>query len=202
MITFGHPVIDGTNGELDVRELFPDSWKPLKVEIGFGNGDFIFNRVQIEPEINFIGIELYHRGIQTLARKIKKSNIKNLIIIYADAKNILTDSIRDNDLAEIYINFPDPWPKKRHKKRRLINVNFAQLLYSKLENNGGVYLATDSEQYVRDMHVSFEGVLGYKNLAGRLNFAKKKFSHINTKYEQKFLSHEKQIYYLQYQVKK
>lgn len=202
MINFEHPVIDGTKGNINARELFPEPWRPLKVEIGFGNGDFIFGKVQTEEDINFLAIEFYHRGIQALSKRIKKSNINNLIIIYANGKKVLAEYMQDNDITELYINFPDPWPKKRHKKRRLITVNFAQLVFSKLKNSGGVYLATDSESYVRDMLVSFEGIPGYKNMAGRLNFSKKIFPNITTKYEQKFLSREKKIYYLQYQVKK
>lgn len=202
MITFKHPVIDITNDKIDIRTLFQNSGKPLKVEIGFGNGVFILERAIAEPDINFIGVELYHRGINALAKRIKKSNVENLIIAYADAKKFLTDSLRDNDLTELYINFPDPWPKKRHKKRRLVNANFAKLVYSKMKDKGKIYLATDSENYGKDMLISFEGVRGYKNMAGRLKFAEKLHGHINTKYERKFLSYGKKIYYLQYQIQK
>ena len=202
MISFEHPVFDGTNGKINVRTLFPDTRRPLNVEIGFGNGSFIFNKAWAEPGADFIGIELYHRGIRSLAKKIKKSCIKNLIIIYSDAKKIFSNSIGNNELLEVYVNFPDPWPKKRHKKRRLINVSFAQLVYSKLKNNGKVYLATDSEDYVREMLICFESKQGFKNLAGRPKFSEKAPHQIATKYEEKSLIYGKKNYYLQYQVKK
>ena len=202
MIIFEHPVFDGSIGKIDVRSLFPDSKRPLKLEIGFGNGTFIFDKAQVEPDADFIGIELYHKGIRSLANRIKKSSTKNIIIIYANVKKVLADSIRDNELVEVFINFPDPWPKKRHKKRRLVNVNFAQLLYSKLVNKGKIYLATDSKDYLMEMFVSFEGKPGFKNLAGRLQYSEKKSYPITTKYEEKSLSNGEKNYYLQYQLQK
>lgn len=202
MIIFEHPVFDGTNGRIDIRSLFPDSKRPLKVEIGFGNGTFIFDKALAEHDTDFIGIELYHKGIRSLAKRIKKSSIKNLIIIYANAKKVLADSILDNELAEVFINFPDPWPKKRHKKRRLVNINFTQLIFSKLKNKGNVYLATDSKDYIEEMLVSFEGKPGFKNLLGRLKYSEKTPYPNTTKYEEKSLSNGKKNYYLQYQVQK
>ena len=202
MITFEHPVIDGTKRKIDIKALFPDIGKPLKVEIGFGNGGFIFEKVQRENDANFLGIELYHRGICSLAKRIRKYNINNIIIIYADAKRILVESVQDNALSELYVNFPDPWPKRRHQKRRLINCNFAKLIYSKLEHKGRIYLATDSKNYANEMLNSFEGTPGYKNLAGRLRLAQKTPNHIVTKYEKRFLSNGNKIYYLQYQAQK
>ncbi len=201
MIKFEYPVINGRNGKKNINLLFPDSEKPLKVEIGFGNGIFIQNRAQIEQDVNFVGIELYHKGIRALAERIKKNNLKNLIIIYGDAKRLLAD-IRDNQLDELYINFPDPWPKKRHKKRRLINIDSVRLAHAKLKKSSKVYLATDSEDYAQDMLVSFEGIQGYKNLAGQMKFAKKEDQHIATKYEKRYQLIGKKIYYLQYQVQK
>lgn len=202
MITFEHPVIDVTREKTDIRSIFQDAERHLKVEIGFGNGVFIFERAKAEPDVNFVGVELYHRGITALAKRIKKSNVENLIIAYSDAKKFLAHSIRDDDIMELYINFPDPWPKKRHKKRRLVNVNFAQLAYLKLRNNGKIYLATDSEDYGKNMLISFEGIKGFKNMAGRLKFTEKLHDHITTKYEKQFLSDGKKIYYLQYQIQK
>lgn len=202
MIIFEHPVFDGTNGKIDVRSLFPDSKRPLKVEIGFGNGTFIFDKAQEEPDADFIGIELYHKGIRSLAKRIKKYSIKNIIIIYANAKKVLADSIRDNELTEVFINFPDPWPKKRHKKRRLVNINFTQLIFSKLRNKGKVYLATDSKDYIKEMLVSFEGKPGFKNLAGRLKYSEKAPYPYTTNYEEKSLSNGEKNYYLQYKIQK
>jgi tRNA (guanine-N7-)-methyltransferase len=202
MIIFEHPVFDGTNGKIDVRSLFPDSRRPLKVEIGFGNGTFIYDKARAEPDTDFIGIELYHKGIRSLANRIKISHIKNIIIIYANVKKVLADSIRDNELREVFINFPDPWPKKRHKKRRLINVDFTQLIYSKLINKGKVYLATDSKDYLMEMLVSFEGNPGFKNLVGRLKYSEKTPYPSTTKYEEKSLANGEKNYYLQYEIQK
>lgn len=202
MITYGDPVYDGAESRITVKTLFPNPEKPLKAEIGFGSGTFILKKAQIEPDVNFVGIELYHKGIRALAEKIKKDNIKNLIIIHSEAKILLNKSIKKDDLSELFINFPDPWPKKRHKKRRLVNIDFANLVFSKLKNSGRVYIATDSENYAREMLIPFEGIRGFKNLAGRLKFSEKIYHHNLSKYEKKFLSYGKKIYYLLFQANK
>ena len=124
------------------------------------------------------------------------------MIIYANAKKALADSIRDNELVEVFINFPDPWPKKRHKKRRLVNVDFAQLIYSKLINKGKVYLATDSKDYLMEMIVSFGSKPGFKNLAGRLKYSEKAPYPNTTKYQEKSLAYGEKNYYLQYEIQK
>lgn len=202
MVIIEYPVFDGTNGNISAAELFPDKTRPLKIEIGFGNGMFIFNLAESEPGTNFLGIELYHRGIRSLAKRVLKSGIENLVIIHGDAKKVLARSVEKNQLAEVYINFPDPWPKKRHKKRRLVNVDFGLLLHSKLQDKARVYLATDAEDYGREMLVCFDGMSGYKNMAGRMKFSDRTHCGVTTKYEEKSLSYGEKIYYLQYRVQK
>lgn len=201
MITFEYPIIDGTKGKINIKSIFPDE-KPLNIEIGFGNGLFIFNKAQGKPDVNFIGIEFYHKGIRALAKRIKKHSLKNLIILYGEAKMLFDNSIRENEVTKLYINFPDTWPKTRHKKRRLVNVDFARLTFLKLRDKGKVHLSTDSEDYARDMLISFDGVPGYRNLAGRLKFSEKDHTHVTTKYEQKFISQGDRIYYLLFQADK
>ena len=198
MIIFEYPVFNGRNGKIDLRELFPDAGKPFKVEIGFGNGVFIFDKALEESDTNFIGIELYHRGIRSLAKKIKKADLKNIIIIYADAKKVFSESIRDNELAEIYINFPDPWPKKRHHKRRLIKPAFVKNLATKLKPGGEIHIATDYEPYAIEILEFFEAELLLTNKSGYRTFLTQKEGVPQTKYEKKFINSGEKIFYLEF----
>ena len=119
--------------------------KPVKLEIGFGTGDFLIEMAVKETHSNFIGIDFTKNGTLSLLNRIKTLQLSNIRVIYGDAKNKLSTLFRDEELETIYINFPDPWPRKIHIKLRLINPAFANLIMQKLAAEGRVYLATDSE---------------------------------------------------------
>ena len=106
---------------------------------------------QMLGDRNFIGIEVHTPGVGALLKLIGESNISNLRIIQHDAVEVLTKMIADDSLAGLHIFFPDPWPKKRHHKRRLIQHAFVQLLVQKLSVGGYVHLATDWEDYAHHM---------------------------------------------------
>ena len=124
---------------------------PLIVEIGFGMGEATAAIAKILGDKNFIGIEVHTPGVGALLKLIGESNISNLRIIQHDAVEVLTKMIADDSLAGVHIFFPDPWPKKRHHKRRLIQQGFVQLLVQKLNPGGYVHLATDWEDYAHHM---------------------------------------------------
>jgi tRNA (guanine-N7-)-methyltransferase len=131
---------------------FTNNNAPLAVEIGFGMGNTLFNYAQKYPEINFIGIEVYQPGIVSLFRQLEVSPLDNIRIYAADAVEILGQHIADNSLEKILIFFPDPWQKKRHHKRRLIQPKFIELLHRKLLPNGLLHIATDWQNYAE--HIS------------------------------------------------
>ena len=124
---------------------------PLIVEIGFGMGEATAAIAKMLSDKNFIGIEVHTPGVGALLKLIGESNISNLRIIQHDAVEVLTKMIADDSLAGAHIFFPDPWPKKRHHKRRLIQQGFVQLLVEKLNPGGYVHLATDWEDYAHHM---------------------------------------------------
>ena len=124
---------------------------PLIVEIGFGMGETTAAIAQTLADRNFIGIEVHTPGVGALLKLIGENNIVNLRIIQHDAVEVLTNMIADDSLAGVHIFFPDPWPKKRHHKRRLIQPLFVQLLVQKLSPGGYVHLATDWEEYAHHM---------------------------------------------------
>ena len=112
-----------TDSRPDWEELFGNR-NPLNLEIGFGVGNFIIEMGIREPNENFIGIDFYHKGIRKVITRIAKYEICNARIVYGDAKEKIPLLFNPEELDRIYINFPDPWPKKKHHKRRLINSCF------------------------------------------------------------------------------
>ena len=117
------------------------------LEIGFGFGDFIFNKAKQNPEINFYGCEPHLNGIVNLLGMLEKQPLNNLKITNQDIR-IFINNFPDNFFEKIYILFPDPWPKYKHFKRRLIDKNFLdQILFPKLKNSGKIIIATDHDSY-------------------------------------------------------
>ncbi len=122
------------------------------VEIGFGMGGSLLAMAQAQPAINFIGIEVHQAGIGSLAADLHDHAISNVRIAPYDAVEIFKKSIPDNSLAGVQLFFPDPWPKKRHHKRRLIQANFVRLLVDKIRISGFLHCATDWEDYALHIH--------------------------------------------------
>jgi len=117
------------------------------VEIGFGMGDALASLAIQHPDKQFIGIEVYRPSIGSLLMKIEKHAIQNIKIFTEDAVDALNKSIPDHQLDAILLFFPDPWHKKRHHKRRLVNAEFIKLISKKLKPNGYFHVATDWEDY-------------------------------------------------------
>jgi tRNA (guanine-N7-)-methyltransferase len=135
---------------LDLTVMF-ERPAPCTLEIGFGNGEHLLARAQAEPERNFLGAEVHRPGIGHLLRIAAAAEVKNLRIIDHDAVEVLQQQIAPGALDEIQILFPDPWPKKRHHKRRLIQPEFATLAASRLRGGGRLRLATDWAPYAEHM---------------------------------------------------
>lgn len=120
---------------------------PLNLEIGFGNGETLFALAQQYPEQDFIGIEVYTPGIAHLLELMNQQPLDNIRIYNEDAVTVLHQCIPDATLDNVLILFPDPWPKKRHHKRRLIQTKFIELLHHKLKSRGILNVATDWANY-------------------------------------------------------
>lgn len=126
---------------------------PCTLEIGFGNGEHLAARAQAEPRRNFLGVEVHRPGIGHLLLAAAANGLKNLRVIDHDAVEVLRDQIAPGSLDEIQILFPDPWPKTRHHKRRLIQPAFATLAASRLRAGGWLRLATDWAPYALHMQL-------------------------------------------------
>jgi tRNA (guanine-N7-)-methyltransferase len=120
---------------------------PTIVEIGFGMGHATADIAQQQADKNFIGIEVHTPGVGSLLKMIDARGLTNLRIVQHDAVEVLTHMIPDSSLAGVHIFFPDPWPKKRHHKRRLVQPAWVKQLVCKLQLNGYIHLATDWQDY-------------------------------------------------------
>ena len=181
----------------DWEELFGNR-NPLNLEVGFGVGSFIIEMGIREPNENFIGIDFYHKGIRKVITRIAKYEICNARIVYGDAKEKIPLLFAPEELNRVYINFPDPWPKKRHHKRRLIKPNFIKILAEKLKCSGEIHIATDHEAYAMEILDFFEKYQLLKNKNGLGTFLFQKEGIPKSKYEKKFISAGERIFYLEY----
>ena len=134
----------------DFNFLFNDPAK-LNLEIGFGDGIFLFDQALNNLDESFIGIEVFESGLTNTYKKIKKSNLKNLKLINGDVIQILSTNKSKNLFDLIIILFPDPWPKSKHKKRRLLKSDFFKVLQSLLKKDGKIIIKTDWQDYAEEI---------------------------------------------------
>lgn len=135
---------------LDFDQAFARS-APTILEIGFGMGETTEQIALARPQDNFLGVEVFNAGVGALLKRIEGSSLQNIRIIQHDAVEVLRDMIAPNSLAGVHIYFPDPWPKKRHHKRRLIQPPLIELLSSRMAPGAYLHCATDWEHYALQM---------------------------------------------------
>jgi tRNA (guanine-N7-)-methyltransferase len=143
---------------------------PRTVEIGFGNGDYLATQAELQPGRDYLGIEVHPPGVGQLLQRVAAAELTNLRISRHDAIEVLTEQIAPLALDEIVVLFPDPWHKKRHNKRRLVNPTFAKLAASRLVAGGRLRLATDWEPYALQMLEVLDAEPVLENLAGSGKF--------------------------------
>jgi tRNA (guanine-N7-)-methyltransferase len=136
---------------------------PTVVEIGFGSGEHLLARAAAEPARNFLGIDVHEPGVGRALREIASQGLTNVRLMCADAADVLLHSVAAGSVDELVVYFPDPWPKKRHHKRRLIQPEFAQLLARALVAGGRLRLATDWADYAAQMRAVLDTTAGLAN---------------------------------------
>ncbi len=156
---------------------------PVILEIGFGNGDALQASAMANPQNNYLGVEVHRPGIGTLLRRLEASGIENVRVMHADAVEVLKTTIPDGSLAAVRLFFPDPWPKKRHHKRRLVQPEFAELVRRKLKPGGYFHLATDWEEYAVHMRTVLSQTPGLVEVTGQERFSSLSHGRSSTKFE-------------------
>lgn len=186
------------NGKLDYATVFGRE-APCFLEIGFGMGVSLVAAAKAQPEHDFIGIETHLPGIGALCQGIQTHQLHNLKIMYGDAVVALEQCIPDGSLTGVQIFFPDPWPKRKHHPRRIIQPAFVSLLVSKLKEGGAIHLATDWEHYARQMMVVMSNESRLANTAGVNTFAERSVHRpILSKFEQRAIREKRNIWDLQF----
>jgi len=147
--------IKPSKGDLNVAEAFIEPDKKLIADVGFGSGESLLSMANKYQEANFVGIEVYSSGIGSVLNQIQKNKLTNLKIIESDVFQLLERNIADDTFDGIVFLYPDPWPKRKHHKRRLLSEGFLNLLYDKITTNGLVFCKTDWENYYYQIKEGF-----------------------------------------------
>tara|TARA_B100001063_G_scaffold207990_1_gene204185 strand:+ start:892 stop:1560 length:669 start_codon:yes stop_codon:yes gene_type:complete len=150
---------------LNFKELFNNNNKCI-LDIGFGDGKLLVNTAKKFPEINFIGIEVYDSGIGNILKQISEEKLENIKVSNTDAIIFLESYVESNCLHGITLFFPDPWPKKKHFKRRIVNEYFLELITEKIIKNGFVTIATDWCNYSENIIEIFDKNSNFEKING------------------------------------
>jgi len=172
------------NEPLDLNQLFGRS-APKHLEIGFGNGEALVTMAKQHPENDYLGIEVHRPGIGHLLMAIEAAELTNVKIICADVMDVLQYRLPAQCLAVVYLFFPDPWRKKRHHKRRLVQTEFLNLLAKKMKPGGYLYIATDWQNYAQHILQLLPTTPYWKNSIENNGFAPRLPERPLTKFEKR-----------------
>ena len=186
-------ILDTNNSNTDLIDCFDSDQHNLVIEIGFGDGVVLIESALKNPDKNFIGIEVYDSGLGQCLNEIDKHKIENIRLIYGDAVEVFEQFITKQSVEKINILFPDPWPKKRHHKRRLINKRFLALLSKSLINKGIVNVSTDWEDYAQQIELTFKESNQFKEIKSELRDLKTKFEKRGIKLGHKIFNYSYQL---------
>ena len=186
-------ILDTNNTNTDLKACFDSDQHNLVIEIGFGDGAALIESALKYPDKNFIGIEVYDSGLGQCLNAINQHKIKNIRLIYGDAVEVLKQFITKKSVEKINILFPDPWPKKRHHKRRLINKRFLALLSKSLINKGIINISTDWEDYAQQIELTFKESNQFKEIKSELRNLKTKFEKRGIKLGHKIFNYSYQL---------
>jgi len=167
---------------LDWREVFGRE-APVVAEIGFGMGETTARIAAANPGTDYLAIEVHSPGVGALLKKIGEEAIANIRVVQHDAVEVMRDMVPAGSLAAIHVFFPDPWPKKRHHKRRLLQRDFVELAVTRLAPGGVLHVATDWREYADEVLALLEATPGLANTAR--GFAPRPASRPETKFEQR-----------------
>ena len=186
-------LLDTNNTSTNLKSCFDLKQHGVVIEIGFGDGTVLIESALKNPNKNFIGIEVYDSGLGQCLNEINKHKIKNIRLIYGDAVEVFEQFITKKSVEKINILFPDPWPKKRHHKRRLINKRFLALLSKSLINKGIINISTDWEDYAQQIELTFKESNQFKEIKSELRNLKTKFEKRGIKLGHKIFNYSYQL---------
>ena len=169
---------------LDLDTVFGRS-APRVLEIGFGNGASLLKMAQDNPDMDYLGIEVHRPGVGNLLLNIELEAVTNIRVMTEDAVDILKQQIPDASFDLVQLFFPDPWHKKKHHKRRIVQADFVQLLRKKLKPGGRFHMATDWQDYAEHMLEVMMAAEGFTNTSASNDYIERPESRPLTKFEQR-----------------
>lgn len=172
------------SGAIDLAKSFGRD-APVVLEIGFGNGESLLEMARRHPEWNFIGIEVHRPGVGHLLKLAAEHEVENLRVSTRDAVEVLEQQLPDASLDRVQLYFPDPWPKKRHHKRRIVQPGFARLVARKLVAGGEFHLVTDWQPYAEHMREVLDAEAAFENLAGEAGYVPRPEDRPLTRFERR-----------------
>ena len=172
--------------------------KPLVLEIGCGIGDFVVAMATRHPDWNFIALDFYNKGCLKSCRRAERAELVNVRVIRDEARTFIRRCLQPDSLQAVYINCPDPWPKRYQRKRRLVNQDFITLLESYICTGGMFHFATDFDDYGRDVARLMAEQTGFENILAPDLWRHDLEGYPRTKYMLKFMAEGKEIYFVQH----
>ncbi len=176
--------LDAGGGPLSLDVLFGRA-APKVLEIGFGMGDALAEMALAQPENDYLGIEVHRPGVGSLMARLNEQGSDNVRIFCHDAIDILDQRIADASLDRVLLFFPDPWHKRRHNKRRIVQQPFIETVRRKLKPGGVLHMATDWQDYARWMMKEMNQAEGFENLAGAGQYSERPDYRPVTKFERR-----------------
>lgn len=180
--------------KINPKSLFDENINKVFVEVGFGRGEHLIQNAILNKNVGFIGCEPFENGVANAYGCIKENDLTNVRIFQGDAR-LLINQFEENSVDRWYVLFPDPWPKKRHHKRRILSVEFMKLLRSKTKVGGELVVATDIEDYMLSILENLQELGLCKGIVPA-DLTNKPDWFLNTRYEQKALSQNRACHYL------
>ena len=157
----------------------------LTLEIGFGMGDSLLQMAAAEPDTDFIGIEVHPPGVGTIINSARMEGLANLRVYLADANDVLEECFAPESIDRLQLYFPDPWHKKKHNKRRIVQPSFLQQVREKLRPNGVLHMATDWQPYAEQMLETLSEAEGFENCTGSGQYSPRPAYRPLTKFEKR-----------------
>ena len=170
---------------------------PIAFEIGCGIGDFVVNMATRHPELNFIALDFYNKGCLKSCRRAERAGLTNVRVVRDEARSFMRRCLQPASLQAVFINCPDPWPKRYQRKRRLVGEQFVGFLHEYLKPGAIFTFSTDFDDYGIDVANLMARQEGYQNLLSEL-WVHDLEGYPRTKYMLKFMAEGKQIYFVQY----
>ncbi len=172
--------------------------RPLRIEIGVGNSDFLPEVAAREPEFNYLGFEYSAKRVAKFLKRVASRGLTNIRMLRTEVRRAIESIVEPGSVDHIFILFPDPWPKRRHAKHRFIQLANIPILARLLRAGGGLSLRTDSQAYAAQMLSVLDAAVPFENLAGAGRFSPEALYPFPTRYELKYRREGRPIHYLEY----